>query len=291
MPDERMKFTPEKKLMHADEIVEIAKIFTGLGIQKIRITGGEPLIRKDIPEILRSLSRLPVELSLTTNATQIHNFVDVLKECNVNALNVSLDTFDKDRFFQLTRRDEFQRVMDNLQALIDGGFKLKLNVVVMRNCNEHEIPAFIEFTKNHPVDVRFIEYMPFPGNNWTKEQVVSKQEILESIQTQFIVEKVIDPLNSTSSGYSIPGFHGSFGIISTVTAPFCGNCNRLRLTADGKMKNCLFSKGEIDLLTALRKGEEIEALIYESVEGKKKAFGGQDLFKSTENRSMIAIGG
>jgi cyclic pyranopterin phosphate synthase len=291
MPDENMVFTPNKRLMQVAEIIEIAHLFTQFGINKIRITGGEPLLRKGISEILYGLSKLPVELTLTTNATLVHHYIDVLKDCSIRSINISLDTFERKKFYEISRRDEFERVMTNIRMLIQNKLHIKLNVVIIRNFNEHEIPAFIEFTRNNPVEIRFIEFMPFPGNNWQKEDVVSKTEILEMVENQFEVTKIVDPEHATSSGYQIDGFKGSFGIISTVTAPFCGSCNRLRLTADGKIKNCLFSKGELDLLTAFRSGESIEHLIRTAVLSKKHAFGGQDLFQTTHNRSMIAIGG
>ena len=291
MPDENMVFTPNKKLMQLEEIVEIAGIFIKFGVNKIRITGGEPLLRKGISEVLYALSKLPVELTLTTNASLVHQYIQVLLDCSVRSLNISLDTFDRKKFFEISRRDEFERVMANIRLLIQHDFQLKLNVVVIRNFNEHEIIDFIEFTRDNPVEIRFIEYMPFPGNNWKKEEVVSKSEILGLIANRFEFEKTIDPEHATASGYQVAGFKGSFGIISTVTAPFCGSCNRLRLTADGKMKNCLFSQGELDLLSSLRKGESIEHLIRTSILQKKHSFGGQNLFQTTENRSMIAIGG
>jgi len=291
MPDEKMLSTPSAKLMKADEIFEIASVFTGLGVKKVRITGGEPLVRTDASKILRQLAQLPVQLNMTTNATRVHLFLEDMLFAGINSINVSLDTFSEDKFFKLTRRNNLHQILSNIHLLLQYPFDVKINVVTMRGTNDDEICDFIEFTRENRVDVRFIEFMPFPGNHWNKDQVFGYKQILERISEKYQVEKLDDAVHSTSRNYKVPGYKGSFGIISTVTNPFCGDCNRLRLTADGKMKNCLFSKGEIDLLTPFRKGEDIRSLIFESLSDKKKELGGQKMVETTENRRMIAIGG
>ena len=291
MPSEKMKFAPSSKLMSADEIFEIAKTFVSLGIKKIRLTGGEPLVRIDATKIIRLLSSLPVELTLTTNATHVDLFMEEFQIAGIKSINVSLDTFQKEKFFEITRRDNFEKVISNIQLLISNDFKVKINVVVMKGVNDDELTDFIDFTRDNPVDVRFIEFMPFHGNGWRRENVFGYKQIVEIISEKYPIEKIEDKKHSTAREYRIEGHAGTFGIISTVTAPFCGDCNRLRLTADGKMKNCLFSKGEIDILSHFRKGEDIYPFIMESVQGKKKELGGQRIFEEHENRSMIAIGG
>ena len=291
MPDEKIISTPSAKLMKPDEIFEIASLFTNLGVKKIRITGGEPLVRVDASQILRRLSTLPVQLNMTTNATRVHHFIEDLLFAGVKSMNVSLDTFSEEKFSKLTRRNNLHQILSNIHLLLQYPFEVKLNMVVMNGTNDDEICDFIEFTRENRVDVRFIEFMPFPGNHWNKDQVFGYKQILDRISTKYTFEKLDDSAHSTSRNYQVPGYKGSFGIISTVTNPFCGDCNRLRLTADGKMKNCLFSKGEIDLLTPFRKGEPIEELIFASLADKKKELGGQKMVETTENRSMIAIGG
>ncbi len=298
MPEEEYEFTPASKLMQADEIEAISKIFVAQGVNKIRLTGGEPLVRKDAGKIILSLSKLPVKLTLTTNGTRVHEFIELLKEANIQTLNISLDTLQSDRFLLLTRRDQFKLVYDNIQLLIRNGFQVKVNVVVMKGMNDGEINDFIEWTKDTPIQIRFIEFMPFSGNRWTSNKVFTWQEILDLVQTKYPIVRLDDEIHDTAKKYTVPGHAGSFAVISTMTSPFCSGCNRMRLTADGKMKNCLFSKEETDLLTAFRKGEDILPLIQKSIASKAKELGGQFTAdfenvhaEEIQNRSMITIGG
>ncbi len=298
MPEEEYEFTPASRLMQPDEIESISKIFVAQGVNKIRLTGGEPLVRKDAGKIILSLSKLPVKLTLTTNGTRVHEFIELLKEANIQTLNISLDTLQSDRFMLLTRRDQFKLVYDNIQLLIRNGFQVKVNVVVMKGMNDGEINDFIEWTKDTPIQIRFIEFMPFSGNRWTSNKVFTWQEILDLVQTKYPIVRLDDEIHDTAKKYTVPGHAGSFAVISTMTSPFCSGCNRMRLTADGKMKNCLFSKEETDLLTAFRNGEDILPLIQKSIASKAKELGGQftaDFEKvhaeEIQNRSMITIGG
>jgi len=298
MPNEQMKFMPAKHLMQADEIEILAKTFVELGVKKIRLTGGEPLVRKDAKVIVARLSQFPVELTLTTNAALVDKFIDVFHQAGIKSINVSLDTLQKDKFLKLSKRDLFEKVWNNIQLLIEEGFHVKVNVVVMKGINNDEIIDFIEWTKNQPVHVRFIEFMPFDKNQWNSSKVFSYQEILNLAETQFSFIKMKDGTNETAKKFKPFGHQGTFAVISTMSAPFCLNCNRIRLTADGKMKNCLFSKGEADILTALRNQEDIVRIIKTCVGQKEKALGGQfegDFHKidttNINNRSMIRIGG
>lgn len=284
--------------MSAEEIFAIAKTFVHLGIKKIRITGGEPLVRKEFRNILFLLSQLPAELALSTNGVLINEFIEDLKNAHVRTVNVSLDSLHPDTFSTITKRDHHERVLANIQLLMQNDFQVKVNSVVMRGLNEHEIPSFISLTKNFPIHIRFIEYMPFSGNGWHKDRVITYDEILHRIGLQFPYQKLDDPAHSTSKNFRVNGYTGSFGIITTMSHPFCGDCNRLRLTADGKMKNCLFGKDEMNLLEALRNHQDISSLILESVKNKHAVMGGQfeNGYRNTEtgkiiNRSMIGIGG
>ncbi len=301
MPAEGIQLTPKKHLMTAEEILEIAKTFVSLGVTKIRLTGGEPLVRKDAKEILLSLSKLGTELTLTTNGLLVHEYIAVFKEAGITSLNVSVDTLQKDKFAQITRRDEFDKLNENISLLLSEGFNVKLNVVLIKGFNENEILDFIGLTKDKNLQIRFIEFMPFDGNNWDKSKLVSQAEILHSVQglhTEQAIERLIDKPNDTARNYKIKGYLGSFAIISSVTNPFCGTCNRIRLTADGKLKNCLFSNSETSLLETLRKGESILPLIEKNIYSKKQIRAGlddQNIFENpsvfNKNRSMIAIGG
>jgi cyclic pyranopterin phosphate synthase len=298
MPNEEVEVTSHSKLMSKNEIVSLAKTFVKLGVNKIRLTGGEPLIRKDVAEIIEELSLLNVNLTMTTNGLLIHKYIDVLKKANVQSINVSLDTLNADTFLLLTKRNHFDQVKSNIELLLQHNFSVKVNVVAMKGINDHEINSFVVWTKNQPIHVRFIEFMPFTANQWHHEKVISYKEILNIISEEFDFIKLIDDKNDTTKKYKVVGHQGTFAIISTMTAPFCSSCNRIRLTADGKLKNCLFSKTETDLLFALRNNENIEALIHGNFLNKEKELGGQLLSDFTkvdasilENRSMISIGG
>lgn len=298
MPEEDYEFTPHSRLMQPSEIESLAKIFVENGVNKIRLTGGEPLVRKDAADIILRLSKLPVSLTMTTNATRLHDFAEVLKEAKIKSLNISLDTLDADKFQIITRRDGFQKVIDNIHLMISKNIHVKVNVVIMKGLNDHEINNFIEWTKDLAVHVRFIEFMPFEGNRWTSNQVFTMDEMLQLIGQKYSPIRLQDDIHDTAKKFAIEGHQGTFAIISTMSAPFCSTCNRMRLTADGKMKNCLFSQKETDLLTALRNGEDVLPLIQESIASKAKELGGQftkDFEKiqteDLQNRSMISIGG
>ncbi|MBL7471558.1 GTP 3',8-cyclase MoaA [Robertkochia sediminum] len=301
MPAEGIPLVPRSHLMTYEEIYEIAKTFVAHGVNKIRLTGGEPLVRKDIGLILEKLATLPVELSMTTNAVIVHKFIDLLKANRLNHINLSLDSLQKEKFKKITLRDNFDIVYENLLRLVDEGFKVKVNAVLMKGVNDDEIVDFIHLTKDLPVSVRFIEFMPFDGNRWDMSKLVSYASIMERLNAAFDpaeVERLQDAPNDTAKNYKIKGYKGSFAVISSVTNPFCDSCNRLRLTADGKLKNCLFSATESDLLTTFRKGGAIEPIIQKAVQSKFKVRAGMDdLEKLKEpelhgrNRSMIAIGG
>ncbi|MEO6730548.1 MAG: GTP 3',8-cyclase MoaA [Ferruginibacter sp.] len=298
MPEEDYDFTPASRLMRADEIETLAKIFVDEGVTKIRFTGGEPLVRKDAAKIILSLSKLPVELTLTTNATRLHDFVDVLKEANIKTVNISLDTLQPEKFLLITRRNLFHLVRSNIELLLHHQFNVKINIVVMKGFNDDEINDFIAWTMHTPLQIRFIEFMPFSGNRWTSNKVVELHGILSTINTQYSFLPLQNDKHDTAKHYMIPGHVGSFAVISTMSSPFCSGCNRMRLTADGKMKNCLFSNSETDLLSALRKGGNIARLIQENIMMKAKELGGQFIAdvnsvdaNNIENRSMITIGG
>ncbi len=301
MPAEGIQLSPKSHIMSFDEVYQIAKTFVDHGVTKIRLTGGEPLVRKDIGVVLKKLASLSVELSMTTNAVIVDRYIDVLKECNIKNINVSLDSLVPKKFEKITRRNNYQQVLDNIHLLIQEGFNVKLNAVLIKGFNDNEIIDFINLGKELPINIRFIEFMPFDGNKWDKQKMVSYAEIMELVNATFSesqVQRLQDAPNDTSKNYKIEGYKGSFAIISSVTNPFCDSCNRIRLTANGRIKNCLFSASESDLLTPLRKGKDIKPIIKKAVQAKFKTRGGMDTSEKFEkpelhgkNRSMIAIGG
>jgi cyclic pyranopterin phosphate synthase len=299
MPEEGIQLRDKSEFMSSEEVVAIAKTFVGMGIKKIRLTGGEPLIKKDAKNLLLKLGELPVELGITTNAVLVDKFIETFKAAGIKSVNVSLDSLDEESFNNISRRNYFKRIKSNIELLIKEGFLVKVNVVVIRDLNEHEIPDFIDWTKNQAIHVRFIEFMPFDGNKWDWNKKVSFKEILQIAAMRFgenRMIKIADKKNDTTRSYQIEDHQGTFGIISSVTNPFCDSCNRIRLTADGKIKNCLFSQTETDLLQAFRNKKSIENLIRNAIFDKKKERGGtvdfeNDFIKSMQNRSMVSIGG
>ncbi len=300
MPEDQ-QFLKRDELMTREEIRTLAKLFVEqYGITKIRLTGGEPLMRPDVVNIVRDMAQLPVKLGLTTNATRLHLFLDQLISAGLKSVNISLDTFDAERFRTLSRRDGHDRVLANIEEAIDRGLHVKLNMVVMRGVNDDELLRFTELTRDRPVHVRFIEFMPFAGNLWGRERVYTYSEMLGRIGSAHTIEKLDDDPHSTAKAYRVKGWQGTFAVISTVTEPFCGNCDRLRLTAEGKLRNCLFAREETDLLSALRSGEDVSSLIEANVLAKHKMLGGlpqfnldkqEEVLHDLSSRPMVSIGG
>ena len=301
MPAEGIALTPKKELMTADEVFAIAQTFVKNGVNKIRLTGGEPLLRKDFPEIIKKLAQLETEISITTNGILIDRHIDVLKQFNVTKINLSLDTLVAAKFNTIALRNQFEKVIDNLHLLLNNDFKVKVNVVLIKGFNDNEIIDFINLTEFLPISIRFIEFMPFAGNEWDRSKMVSQTEILNQLSAHFSesnLEKLEDEKNFTAREFRIKNYLGSFGIISSITNPFCDGCNRIRLTANGKIKNCLFSNLETDLLTPYRNGEAIENVIASAIKNKKKVRAGMNTIEEVDNpvlnqnnRSMITIGG
>lgn len=300
MPEDQ-HFLKREELMTREEIATIARLFVErYGVNKIRITGGEPLVRPDAVDIVRDMAALPVKLGLTTNALSLHKHLDGLIDAGLKSVNISLDTFDAERFRKIARRDGFERVHTNILLAMERGLRVKVNMVVMRGINDDELLRFVELTREHPVHVRFIEFMPFAGNHWGRERVYTYAEMLGHIGSVHSYEKLNDDPHSTAKAYRVANWPGTFAVISTVTEPFCGNCDRLRITAEGRMRNCLFSREETDLLSALRRGEDIAPLIEANVLGKHAMLGGLPQFKperqeqvlhDLSERPMVSIGG
>ncbi len=300
MPAEGIALRPKSQFMTTAEVVGIAKTFVGLGITKIRLTGGEPLVRNDAKEIIEELSKLNADLAISTNGILVNKFIDTFKACGIRSVNISLDSLQEQKLNTITRRNHFKEILSNIQLLIKENFHVKLNAVIMKGINDDEVLDFVRFTKENPVHFRFIEFMPFNGNKWDWSKGLSYKEMMSVIESGYEnkVRKLEDKKNDTAKSYKIEGFKGTFAVISSVTNPFCDSCNRLRLTADGKMKNCLFSQSETDLLTSFRNGNDIQPLIFENVWKKKSTRGGMESFEefsdsklNQKNRSMISIGG
>ena len=300
MPASGIPLTPKSHLMTQDEIYEITKIFVDLGVNKVRLTGGEPLVRKDFNDIINRLATLPIEISITTNGILIDRHIGVLKKAGVHTITVSLDSLDPEKFKHITRRNEFYKVQQNIDLLLQEGFNVKINIVLIKDFNDNEIIDFINLTQKKKITVRFIEFMPFDGNRWDRNKLVPHQEILSLLDYHYPLqlEKLTDEENATAKNYKIKNYEGSFGLISSITNPFCDSCNRIRLTADGKIKNCLFSSQESSLLEPLRNKKPLLPVIQKSIQNKNFTRGGMDTEDKindpnlhSSNRSMISIGG
>lgn len=300
MPENGVVLTPKSQIMTTKEVIDIATLFVKNGVDKIRLTGGEPLLRKDFTEILVALSYMPIELSLTTNAVLVDRHIGTFKKANLKTINVSLDSLHPETFNSLTKRNQFDKAFNNIDLLISEGFNVKLNVVLIKHTNDTEIIDFINLTKDKNISVRFIEFMPFDGNAWDKSKLVSYNEVLTQVKSHFSTEEILNLPNEenfTARNFKIIDYKGQFGIISSVTNPFCDSCNRIRLTADGKLKNCLFSANELDLLSSYRKGLTIEPIIQQAILKKKRMRSGMNSLEDFQNlekhdnRSMITIGG
>ena len=268
MPEDGVPLTPSSSLLTTAEILRLARLFVQQGITKIRLTGGEPTIRKDLIEIIRGLNALkPLGLKtigMTTNGLALKRRLSALKDAGMDRLNISLDTLDHHRFIEMTRRNGLESVRSAMLAAVEmKAFKqVKLNVVVMRNTNDDELNAFVGLTKDLPIYVRFIEYMPFGGNQWNENTFISYAEMMQRISSSYpSIDKATDTPNDTSKAYRVKGHRGKFGFISSMSDHFCGTCNRLRLLADGNLKVCLFGNAEINLRDKMRQKVSDDDLI------------------------------
>lgn len=300
MPEEGITLTPNSHLLTTDEIIKIATIFVSEGVKKIRLTGGEPLVRGDVVDIVRRLKQLPglETVAMTTNGLTLARKLPALKDAGLNALNISLDTLVPEKFEFVSRRPKagHAKVLHSIEKSLDMEFSpVKVNCVVMRGLNEDEILNFVDITKDKNIDVRFIEYMPFDGNKWNTKKMVSYSEMLQIIREKYPeFRRIADAPNDTSKGFKVDGFKGQVGFITSMSENFCGSCNRLRMTADGNLKVCLFGNTEISLRDSLRQGipdDELKHLIEAAVKRKKPRHAGVTNLPSMKNRPMILIGG
>ncbi|MCB9637968.1 MAG: GTP 3',8-cyclase MoaA [Myxococcales bacterium] len=288
-----------KGILSYEEITRLARIFVGMGVEKLRLTGGEPLLRRDIEDLVRMLADIDGlhDLAMTTNAHLLTSKAKKLREAGLHRLTISLDSLRPERFAQITGQDSLAQVMRGIQAAEDAGFSpLKVNAVIVRGVNDDEIVDFAQYSRDTGHIVRFIEFMPLDEDKqWTNEKVVTQAEMVEKLrEVGELVEKGRSYSSETASTFSYSDGRGNIGIIAPVTAPFCGQCSRLRLTAAGKLRTCLFSLEEHDLLDLLRKDptddeviERIRAITLRKEPGHKI---GQTDF-ARPDRSMSLIGG
>ena len=265
MPEEGIKYVVRDELLTYEEIERIISIFASLGISKIRITGGEPFLRKGLVECISKINKIPGvdSIHLTTNGTLISDIIPRFKELGIRSVNLSLDSLDQERFKEITRRDDLHKVLEAMTLLMDYDIPTKINMVVMNNRNTEDILSMIELTKHLPINVRFLEEMPFNGTGAYENMTLwDHVRILNYIlKTHPKVKPLPNPPNSTSVNYSIPGYSGSFGIIASFSRLFCGTCNRIRLTPTGLLKTCLYDNGVFNIRDMFRHGASDHDLI------------------------------
>lgn len=301
MPEEGIKYVPRQELMSYEEMLRIVGILAIMGVNKVRITGGEPFVRKDMLKFMHNLSEIDGinTLNLTTNGTLTTPIVPELKRMGVKTVNLSLDTLDRDRFFKITRRDEFDTVMQTYQALLNHDMTVKINAVVMEGQNIQDLIPMVELTKKDNVNVRFIEEMPFNGEGAHYAKLLwNHRKILDHLKAHYPnLEKIPDPPSSTSHNYRIPGYKGSVGIIAAYSRTFCGTCNRIRITPQGMLKTCLYDDGVFNIKNLIRQGatdKQVETAFLEALGNRAK-----DGFEAEKRRqfglpiqeSMSTIGG
>ncbi|KAL1737286.1 hypothetical protein EV714DRAFT_278806 [Schizophyllum commune] len=299
MPEEGIELSPTGKVLTDDEVVRLAELFVRTGVTKIRLTGGEPTVRKGITDIiarLNSLRKLGLKsIAMTSNGIALHRKLPGMVDNGLTHLNLSLDTLDPNKFMIMTRRRGHEAVLRTLdEALHNPGLQqVKLNIVVIKGLNDAEVLDFIELTKDRSLSVRFIEFMPFTGNKWDQQKMLSSSELLERIsQRHPDIVRVSDEANDTARSWALPGYKGSFGFISSMSDHFCATCNRLRITADGNIKVCLFDAKEISLRDRMRAGAtdaELLELIRTAVLGKQEKHSDMQDIDVKTNRPMILI--
>jgi cyclic pyranopterin phosphate synthase len=297
MPKEGVVWREHDEILRHEETVRIARVFVEMGVNKIRLTGGEPTVRKGLVSLAEALAELPgsPELAMTTNGYSMDRLAQPLREAGVRSVNVSLDTLRADRFREITHTDKFDDVLRGLDACLEAGFpSIKLNMVVMAGVNEDEILDFVALARDRPLQVRFIEFMPFTGNRWSRAGLYPYAAMRKQIKERYEIELLETDPSAVGKEFSLPGFVGSIAFVTSMTDSFCSGCSRIRLLADGQVKPCLFLPAEVGLRQPLRNGcddNEIERLIRLALDRKWKEHPPMEDLKRLDNRRMIEIGG
>jgi len=296
MPEEGGAFVPNSQLISFAQLVRAARIGVGLGITKIRLTGGEPLLRPRLAELISQLSVLPLnDLALTTNAVLLAQQARELRQAGLRRLNIHLDSLDRERFHRIARRDELGRVLAGIDAATAEGFDFKLNAVAVKNLSEPDLVPLVRFARERGVEIRFIEFMPLDGQGlWDGEQVLTAGEMIDILEAEFGPLRPIDDPDPRAPATEYEFEDGSrVGFIASVSRPFCQNCNRVRLTSDGKLRNCLFARQETDIRQTLESGsdQELEYLFRSTIWKKWPGHQiGREAFEAPQ-RPMYSIGG
>jgi cyclic pyranopterin phosphate synthase len=298
MPAEGLDWLPNEAVLTDDEVVRLVRIgVEQLGIREVRFTGGEPLVRRGVVDIVRRSHELGVETSLTTNALGLSRMAAALAAAGLDRVNVSLDSIRAETFHEITRRDRLKDVVAGLEAARAAGLgPVKINAVLMRGVNDDQAPELLRWSLAEGYHLRFIEQMPLDAQHgWSREGMITADEILASLEAEFVLAPAEEPRGSAPAElFQVDGGPGTVGVIASVTRPFCGDCDRVRLTADGQIRNCLFAREESDLRAALRSGASDEDLAERwvvAMRGKRAGHGIDDPSFLQPDRPMSAIGG
>ncbi len=296
MPEEGMTWMPRDSILRFEEIERIARLLVErYDVDSIRLTGGEPTVRANLPDLVARLAALDVDLAMTTNGATLRLVAEDLKKAGLKRLNISLDSLDRERFIELTRRDDLHRVLDGIDAALEAGFDpVKINCVLMNGINDDEILDFAEFGRDRGVIVRFIEFMPLDADEqWGHDKVVPLQRVIDTIDARFPIDAV-QRTSAPATRYRYRDGGGEIGVIATVTEKFCDSCDRIRLTADGTFRNCLFAVTDDSLRDAMRAGasdDDLARIIEGSVGRKWAGHGIDDVHFIRPKRNMSQIGG
>jgi GTP 3',8-cyclase len=300
MPEDDVKYMPREEILSFEEIERFARVAVSLGVTKLRITGGEPLVRKDLPVLIRKLAGIPgvQDIALTTNGVLLARHAEALYHAGLRRLNIHLDTLDRERFLRITRRDDLDKVLEGIAVALRLGFgPMKINAVAVKNLLEPDLVPLARFGREHGIEIRFIEFMPLDSQGiWARNSVLTASEMIETLSREIapLVEIPDGDPRAPATEYRFADGIGRVGFIASVSRPFCLNCNRIRLTSDGKLRYCLFAIEETDVKTLLRNGapdEEIAATIRATVH---KKWIGHEINSSqfvAPPRPMYAIGG
>jgi cyclic pyranopterin phosphate synthase len=297
MPAEGLPWLERDAILHFEEIERVVALLARMGIASVRLTGGEPLVRRDFPRLAAMLAPLVDDLSVTTNGYLLERDAAALVDAGINRFNVSVDSLQRDRFFAMTRRDALPQVLRGLEALAahPEAHPVKVNAVALRGFTEEEILPFAEFARQYPYEVRFIEFMPLDADRaWTRDQVLTGEEIRKAIHAVYPLEAEPREPSATARVYRFADGAGRIGFINPVSEPFCGDCDRIRLTADGKLRTCLFSLNETDVRAPLRAGasdDELEQIVRDAVWRKELKHHVNEPGFVQPARTMSAIGG
>ena len=302
MPAEGLPWLPGPELLTVEEILTVAEVCVAHGVEKIRLTGGEPLLRRELLEIISGLAKLSPrpEISLTSNGLGLEKMASSLRDAGLNRINISLDTLDQERFLKLTHRDRLADVFSGIKAAEAADFNpIKINAVLMRGINEDEAPKLLAWALERGYQMRFIEQMPLdPQHGWNRSEMLTADEIIAKLELNHVLTPLDDRGSSPAELFLVDGGPATVGIIGSVTRPFCADCDRIRLTSDGQIRNCLFATSEADVRGILRSGlpvhvieQQVAEVLFAEVRMKKKGHGIGDPEFEQPKRPMSAIGG